>query len=300
MLARAVRLTARRSRAVRVRIDRRRGLRLVVALGVAVAMCSATALASSGASSRQELLRSLSVLRTRPTPTDRAVIACIKRTAHKYGGSHPCLRGVSSTVWVIEHPASVAASFLASLRHPKLDLALIRTVPLRGSKDSVRFFPLNWRSSPRSAQRTWGVVAGFVDHGDLGIEVFPTSVGTLRARGIALFPQLLYVGRPKMLTVHEGAIIVPDGVAKITVTTASLGGSSQQHPRADQDMTVTENATAPVHNNVATVPLKMPTFGTTFGFGPGSSLRTTWFDSRGSIIRHTTNPLWTLGVVSPQ
>lgn len=251
---------------------------------------SAVAAGNSASNSRHELLRTLGILRTSPTPTDLAVIACIKRTANRAGGFR-CLREIPEVIQIIEHPAAVAGSFLASLRYPKLDLALIRTVRLGRSGDTVRFFPLNWQSSSRSAQRTWGIVASFVfGRGGAETDVLPTSVRTLRVRGVALFPGFLYVGRPKRLTAHEGAIIVPDGVAKITVDKASLGGGRS----------VVENVTAAVHDNLATVALKMPTFGSGFGFGTGSLLQVTWYDPHGRVIRHTTNPLSTYGQVSPK
>jgi hypothetical protein len=249
---------------------------------------TAVAAGSAGATSKRELLQTLGILRTGPTAADRAVIACIKRSANKFG-FFKCLRGVPEVIDIIEHPASVASGFLASLRHPILDVALIRILPLRRSGESVRFFPVSWQSARPSAPRTRGVVASLVVHGHEVTEVLPTSVRTLRAHGIPLLPGFLYSGRPK-LKVHEGTIIVPDGVAKITVDEVSLGGGAS----------VRENVTTAVHDNVATVELKMPSFKTGFGFGPGSALRMTWFDAHGNVIRHTTDALGSSGQVSPQ
>jgi hypothetical protein len=245
---------------------------------------------SSRSSSREELLRTLGILPTSPTANDRAVVSCIERhSVRDKSGGNKCLRAIPEVIQIVERSAPVARSFTASLRHPKLDLTLIRSVPLSGSGENVTFFPGSWQSSPSSAQRTWGVVAGLVDHGNDKTDVLPTSVETLRAHGIALLPQFLYVGRPKNLGLHEGAIIVPDGVAKITVGMASLGGG----------WSVLENVTGVVHDNVATVELKMPTFQAGFGFGPGSELRITWFDAHGKAIRQTTNAVWNSGRVSP-
>lgn len=250
------------------------------------------AAARSGTTSKQQLLHALGILRTTPTATDRALTTCVERSANRYGRypGDSCLEAVPQTIQIIEHPAPVAQGFLASLRHPRPDLGLIRSVRLGRSGDSVTFFPVSWRSSTPSAPRTWGTVANIVRYGAEETEVFPTSVRTLRARGIALFPDLLYNGRPKELRVHDGAIIVPDGVAKITVGTVNLGGGSS----------VVENVTATVRDNVAMVPLKMPTFKTGFGFGPRATMQATWFDANGKVIRHTTNDLTPSGIVAPQ
>ncbi|MBV8217300.1 MAG: hypothetical protein JO325_02460 [Solirubrobacterales bacterium] len=51
---------------------------------------------------------------------------------------------------------------------------------------------------------------------------------------------------------------------------------------------VLENVTVAVHDNVATVPLRTPTFTTGFGFGDGFVLRVTWLDAHGKVIKHTT------------
>ena len=267
--------------------------RLVVAGGVAAGvglgvLGTAVAIPSARTTSKRELLQTVGILRTSPTAADRAVMACIKRSANKFG-SFKCLAGVPQVIGIIEHPAPVASGFLASLRHPILDVALIRIVPLGRLGDSVRFFPVSWKSTTPGAPRTWGVVASLLVHGHEVTEVLPTSVRTLRAHGIPLLPGFLYGGRPK-LSVHEGTIVVPDGVAKITVGKVSLG----------QGASVRENVTAAVHDNVVTVRLKMPSFKDGFGFGPGSALRMTWFDAHGNVIRHVTDVLGSSGQVSPQ
>lgn len=230
---------------------------------------------SSAASSQQDLLlRTLGVLGTAPTTTDRALAACIERSARL----RSCLRAVPPTVQAVEHPAlfpvGARASMLAGLRYPRVDLALIRSVSMAGSADHITIFPASWQSSPPSAPRTWGVVVNLVHNNLEELDVVPTSVGALRAHGIALLPALPYPGRPTGLNVNEGAIIVPDGVANVTVGVAIPAGG----------LPVLENVTAVVHDNVATVPLRTPTV----GFGDGSVLRVTWLDAHGKVIRHTT------------
>jgi hypothetical protein len=126
------------------------------------------------------------------------------------------------------------------------------------------------------------------------LDIGPTSLRALRAHGIAMLPGGNAPGaRLTGFTVHPGAIIVPDGVAKVTVGTV-----------IDGTLRVRENVTAVVHDNVATVRLRTPTYigglppsdpgGVpktlrSFGFDDGSTtLQMTWLDAHGKVIKHTT------------
>lgn len=234
--------------------------------------------ASSAPSTRQELLQTLGVLQTSQTATDRSVAACIERTAHKFV-TNKCLHYVPEIIGITESPAPVANGFIASVGNPKWDLALIRTVPLGLPGAAVTFYPGTWRgviegptkgmvsSPPPSAPRGWGFVATFVDHGYA--ESSQTTVGTLRAHGLVLLP---YTRPSTLLAV---AIIVPDGVSKVTVGMVTLGG---QH--------WSENVTEDVHDNVAAVQLRVP--GSRFTGVQSASLRMTWLGARGAVIRRTT------------
>ncbi len=129
---------------------------VMVAVGAILSLGnSPVAAGSSAAGSKQELLQTLGSLRTSPSASDRKLMACIERTAHKFVGAK-CLRGVPEVIQIVEQPAPVADSFLASLGHPRLDLNLIRTVPLLRPSESVAFFPGNWQSSPPSPQENLG------------------------------------------------------------------------------------------------------------------------------------------------
>jgi hypothetical protein len=223
---------------------------------------------------RQQLLQTLGVLRTSPTATDRKLTGCIRRTAKKPGGAK-CLRYVPEAILIAEDPAPMASSLLASMGNPKWDLTLIRTVPLGRSGRSVTLFPGTWRpftdvggeySSPPSAKKTCGIAAAVVDHGQAYSPA--TSVGALRAHGLALWPYPEYLKAPII-------VIVPDGVARITVATANLG---TQHR--------IENVTAAVHDNVAAVKLKNPVLH--WDGLEKVTLQMSWFDSQGHLIRHTT------------
>jgi hypothetical protein len=65
------------------------------------AMPAAPGIASSAASSDQDLLQTLGILLTAPTATDRALAACIERSPR----SPNCVRTVPPPVRIAEHPA---------------------------------------------------------------------------------------------------------------------------------------------------------------------------------------------------
>jgi hypothetical protein len=66
---------------------------------------------------------------------------------------------------------------------------------------------------------------------------------------------------------------------------------------------VRENVTAAVHDDVATVPLRTPIWNggnlgpgvpknsRSIGFTDGSTIRMTWLDAHGKVIRHTTTTI---------
>jgi hypothetical protein len=120
--------------------------------------------------------------------------------------------------------------------------------------------------------RTWGIVATLVSHTFAGGDASQTSGETLLTHGLVLMPY----GRPS--NTIRVAMILPDGVARVTATSVSLGG--QRWP---------ENVTAAVHDNVAAVALRTP--GSRFDGLQSALIRMTWFDSRGNVIRQTTTRL---------
>lgn len=232
----------------------------------------------SPTATRQQLLQTLGALRTPATAADRELVACIQRFGNRPGGAK-CLRYVPQEVLITENAAPMAHSLLASMGGPRWDLSLIRTIPLGRTGARVTLFPGTWRpytsahgqfSSPPSAQRTWGIAAALVDRGYA--ESPATSVATLRAHGLALLP---YAGPSAHLRV---AIVVPDGVVKITIATISLAGQRWL-----------ENAPVAVHDNVAVLQLRTP--GSRFNGLQSETIQMTWFDARGRVIRHTTTAL---------
>jgi hypothetical protein len=135
-------------------------------------------------------------------------------------------------------------------------------------------------------------------------DIAPVSLGALRAHGIAVLQEGYIAGaRLTGFRVHPGVIIVPDGVAKVTVETVISPRSSvsiSEDIVPAPSLRVLENVTAAVHDNVATVPLRTPTWiggdlpssvpldTKYFGFSDGAVLRMTWLDAHGKVIKHTT------------
>ena len=281
--------------------------------------------ASPAASSQRELLRTLGVLRTAPTAADRALTACIERGLARTpaGAPVPLWRdcpGADPLVQIVERPNLVPASGggsrpgeFARMGYPRPDLALIRSVPWAGAAYRITIFPASFRSSRPSAPRTWGVFVHLVpDNNPHSIDPLPTSVGGLRAHGIAVFgpgggPPL--GARLTGFTIQPGVIIVPDGVAKVTVETVITTGCKSTAFLSCSGRSVwrvRENVTAAVHDNVATVPLRTPTYiggpppsdpggvpknTRSFGFTDGSTVRMTWLDAHGKVIKHTTTTI---------
>ena len=276
--------------------------------------------ASPAASSQRELLRTLGVLRTAPTAADRALTACIERALARTPADAPVplwrdCPGADPVVQIVERPNLVPASGggsrpgeFARMGYPRPDLALIRSVPWAGAAYRITIFPASFRSSRPSAPRTWGVFVHLVpDNNPHSIDPLPTSVGGLRAHGIAVFgPGGNGPGRLTGFTIQPGVIIVPDGVAKVTVETVITTGCKSTPFLSCQGrsvLRVRENVTAAVHDNLATVPLRAPTWiggnlgpgvpknSRSSGFTDGSTVRMTWLDAHGKVIKHTTTTI---------
>lgn len=254
---------------------------VVVAVGAIVLLGHSrhpqVAAPGSAANSRGQLLQTLGILRASPTATDQAATACVERTVDKFG-EFKCYRDIpdyaGTLIWLAEH--SPPRETIASMGYPRWDFRGIRIVPLGRSTESVALFPGNWRgtfevgdvSSAPSGKRNWGLVAVFGISRNETAQSLPTTVGTFRAHGLVL-------GVPS--EDMRVAIVVPDGVARITVKMVSLG---RRH--------WLENATATVHGNIATLQLKAPNLRLELPQQFGV-VQVNWFNARGQIIRHTTN-----------
>jgi hypothetical protein len=181
--------------------------------------------------------------------------------------------------------------------HPELDRSLVRVVDIPGWHAKVAIDPATYRPSTASAQRSEGVdlsmwigdartapPASYVGTGSK-----PVSARTVREHGVALSDP----------TRAKAVILVPDGVASLTVqpirlTPPHIAPGYQQPPAVRPSDFA--SMTAGVHDNVAPFELKIPIITDpnarsrmTFFFV--AEVRATWFDSRGRVIRQTTNEL---------
>lgn len=109
----------------------------------------------------------------------------------------------------------------------------------------------------------------------------PTGLGTIRAHGLALTDNAR--GNARM----DGVILVPDGVARITLHPTRLNDDP-----VNIDPSQFGTATATVHDNVAAFQLPIPTATTSRSavsglLGASAVAQTTWLDASGHVIKHT-------------
>lgn len=181
---------------------------------------------------------------------------------------------------------------LAQLGSPKLDQALVRVVPIPAWHAKVGIEPATWRPSPSSRQRSegldlelWiGTKRTIPPSSDIGSGPRPTSVDTIRAHGLAL------ADNAPGQNLIDGVILVPDGVARITLRLIRV-----IHAPLSIDPNQFGTATATVHDNIAAFQLSIPAAtsrNTLSGmFGTSAIAETTWFDASGNVIKHTTTNL---------
>lgn len=180
---------------------------VVVALGIAVVAISAlshrhrTTVAGSSAlrSSRQQLLGNLGVLRRPQTRTD-----LLATRPGGEGGELPGIFRISSTGACRGMNSSLLPCAL------RLDTPLVRAVKL-GLGYVAAIFPTKIERSTSQAQRGEGVVIALRGPGlYIVTSMTPTSLQVLRDRGLLLSA---YVASG----VDRGVMLVPDGVAQITL-----------------------------------------------------------------------------------
>jgi len=207
------------------RPQHRRGIRLpgmggaVMAVSIAVAVVIAVvaittlghrrrarvSAASPVTSSRQELIQTLGVLRRPQDPSDRAAI--------RPGGDGGQLPGIFRVTAVPLGSAPRPACPRGSIALPctlRLDTPLVRAVNV-GHGYRAAVFPAKIERSSPEAQRGEGVVLALRGPGLYIITTMtPSTVQELRARGLLLSD---YVSSG----VDRGVMLVPDGVAQVTL-----------------------------------------------------------------------------------
>jgi hypothetical protein len=181
---------------------------------------------------------------------------------------------------------------LAQQGYPKLDRALVRVVTIPAWHAKVGVEPATWQPSRSSPQRSEGVdlelwignKPTIPPSSHIGTGPRPTSVETVRAHGLAL------AGNVRGKDLMDGVLLVPDGVARITLRPIRV---IKAPVRVDPSRFGT--ATATVHDNIAEFQLTIPTVaGRNFVssmLGTSAVVQATWFDAGGNVIKHTTTNL---------
>jgi hypothetical protein len=219
------------------------------------------------ASSRQELVQALGVLRTRQTKSDLDPV---------FGPGFFRLTSLLGKRW----------------GYPKLDRALVRVVHLPAWQAKAAFEPATFQPSPSSSRRVEGLELNLwigsartiPPSSDTGTGPQPASVDTVLAHGLAITD-----GNPGKKLV-DCVVAVPDGVARITLTPIRL-----THSPVSVNPSRFGTATATVRDNIAAFQLPIPTVANrhalTGEFGVPAVAQAVWFDASGNVVKRTTTTL---------
>jgi hypothetical protein len=238
--------------------------------------------ANASTGSRQQLLRTLGVLRRPPDAASRLAISCVKFPPKPGSAAFRACRTSAISLDVEPVPAGFGAS-----SGVRLDTSLIRVVPVPRSGDTVALVPATAPASPGSARRTEGldVIIAFPD-GAASPGPTPTSVTELRTHGLAVSGTN---ATPTMRSV-VGAVVVPDGVTTVTLQPVRLIS-----PPAPVDPRRFGTSTTSVHDNIAayrfTVPYVHDRRQKSSVYAVTVVARATWHDRHGTVIAQTTTQL---------
>jgi hypothetical protein len=236
------------------------------------------------ASSRQELVHALGVLRTPQTKSD---------LDPKFVPGF--FRSVSTPeqYFRLNHRRAPKAfeRRLARLGYPKLDTPLVRVVQLPAWHAKVALEPATFQPSPSSPKRLEGLdldlwvgsAATIPPSEELGTGPRPASVSTVLAHGLALTDD----GHGTHVI---GVVVVPDGVARITLRPIRLIA-----PPVPVNPNRFGAVSATVHHNIAVFQLPIPTVASRRAysgqFGVPAVAQTIWFDAAGNMLKRTTTNL---------
>lgn len=235
---------------------------------------------------RADLVKILGVLRRPSTQADR-----LATRIRSQGGALPGIFRVSSTPTCQDTNRSLPPCTV------KLDPSLVRTVSF-GAGYRATIFPATITRTTRLARRGEGILISLRGPGIYLDDSQPTSLQTLRTRGLLLSD---YVNTGT----DRGAILVPDGVATVTLNHIGLLA-----PRA-ADLGQIPPTTSTVGENIAPLQITGLTeqnlhlnphaLGRYFHQGSGHGCRTTfavyalpataqmsWLNAAGNTIRRTT------------
>jgi hypothetical protein len=269
----------------------------IVVVGAAVSGASSRRGASAGlpsapagVASRQQLLETLGVLRARPTAADRRAIACAKSLPRPPSIAFRTCRtsGVPSFVLLLARSGPGTRQLYARWGYPRDDSSLIRIVPIPHLDASVTIAPATWQPSPSSRHRVEGLeLALNQSRAQSGTGPEPTRLATVISHGLAISDAQM---TPRQRVVF-GAVVVPDGVAKVTLEPIRIVS-----PPARLDPHQFGTITTQVHQNVASFQVPVPTVTNpqkqSALYGVAVIARATWFDRRGRIIDRTTTQLY--------
>jgi RNA polymerase sigma factor (sigma-70 family) len=295
------------------------GQRLPVILAVAVAITialiavvvlrhgrqaahSTAASGPSGGSSRPEVIQTFGILRRRQTNADldHELLGLYLTDIRPRGGTIPRDRFI---------PYSEAPSVLRRWGYPELDRALARVVNLPGWRAKALIAPTRFRPSSSSPHRSEGLnlalwigTAPTIPPSSLtGTGPRPTSLRSALGRGLAVADMV------RGTNVMDGVVLVPDGVASVklgpfvSLPPAALPGVSTTALNAALAAT---QGTARVHDNIGALRLPIPVVPSRRTvanppnarrvfelFGIRTEAHTTWFDTRGHVIKRTTTKI---------
>lgn len=181
---------------------------------------------------------------------------------------------------------------IAQLGFPKIDRALVRVVRLPAWRAKVGIEPVTWRPSPASPQRAEGLDLELwigsrptiPPSSEDGTGPQTTSVATIGAHGLALADPA--PGGRRL----DGVVLLPDGVARITLRPVRLLRSPVKVALGRFGA-----ASATVHDNIAAFRLAIPTVararGVTGMFGTSVVADVTWYGASGTVTRRTTTEI---------
>lgn len=240
--------------------------------------------ANASAGTRQLLLRTLGVLRRPPNAASRMAISCLKSSPNPGSAA---FRACRTSAISLALPFPGAQRFGAS-SGVRLDTSLIRVVPIPQSGNSIALMPATARASPGSPRRAEGldIIIASQNGAAASPGPTPTSVSELRTHGLAVSGTN---ATPTMRSV-AGAVIVPDGVATVTLQPVRLIS-----PPAPVDPRRFGTSTTSVHDNIATyrftVPYVQDPRQNSLVYAVNVVARATWRDRHGTVIAHTTTRL---------
>ncbi len=236
------------------------------------------------ASSRQELVHALGVLRTPQTTSD---------LDPKFVPGFFSIASTPEQYFRLNHRRAPKAfeRRLARLGYPQLDTPLVRVVQLPAWHAKVALEPATFQPSPSSPKRVEGLdldlwvgsAPTIPPSEELGTGPRPANVSTVLAHGLALADD----GRGTHVI---GVMVVPDGVARITLRPIRLIA-----PPVAVNLKRFGAVSATVDHNIAAFQLPIPTVASQRAysgqFGVPAVAQAIWFDAGGNMLKRTTTSL---------